>query len=210
MKDSEVWVNEDGTIEGYVITRPEYIKKYQPNADQRIYFSAVVDKKAASCGTFNGEEIHEGQTYAHGIGAGAYLDFQTTKNEQITIKVGISFTSVQNARINLKAEATGVSFDQAKAGSQLVWEEALSRILVEGKNGEDLKKFYSGLYHALLGRGVMSDVNGAYPKHDGTIGQVPMEGGNPKFQMFNTVAFAQKRNCFSSLSGLEMVPTLQE
>ena len=34
----------------------------------------------------------------------------------------------------------------------------------------------------------MSDVNGAYPKHDGTIGQVPMENGKPKFRMFNTDA----------------------
>ncbi|MBP5393267.1 MAG: GH92 family glycosyl hydrolase [Bacteroidaceae bacterium] len=188
VKDSEVWVNEDGTVEGYVITRPEYIKKYQPNADQRIYFSAVVDKKPIFCGTFNGDEIYDDRTYAHGVGAGAFLNFHTKEGEQITVKVGISYTSVQNARINLRAEATGVSFDQAKAGSQQAWEEALSQIQVEGKNEQDLKKFYSGLYHALLGRGVMSDVNGAYPKHDGTIGQVPMEGGKPKFQMFNTDA----------------------
>ena len=188
VKDSEVWINEDGTVEGYVITRPEYIKKYQPNADQRIYFSAVVDKKANSCGTFNGEEVHENQTYAHGLGAGAYLNYNTNKGEQITAKVGISYTSVQNARINLKAEATGVSFDQARDASQMIWGEALGRIRVEGKNEDDLKKFYTGLYHALLGRGVMSDVNGAYPKHDGTIGQVPVEHGAPKHHMFNTDA----------------------
>lgn len=188
VKDSEVWINEDGTVEGYVITRPEYIKKYQPNADQRIYFSAVVDKKANSHGTFNGEEVHENQTYAHGLGAGAYLNYNTKKGEQITAKVGISYTSVQNARINLKAEATSVGFDQARDASQMIWGEALGRIRVEGKNEEDLKKFYTGLYHALLGRGVMSDVNGAYPKHDGTIGQVPVEHGAPKHHMFNTDA----------------------
>ena len=181
VKDSEVWVNEDGTVEGYVITRPEYIKKYQPEADQRIYFSAVVDKKAVAHGVFNGSSIRAGEAYAHGLGAGAYLDFNTAQDEQITAKVAISYTSVQNARINLKAEATGVSFDQARAASQQAWEEALGRIVVEGKNEEDKTKFYSGLYHALLGRGVMSDVNGAYPKHDGTIGQA-------SHLMFNTDA----------------------
>ena len=188
VKDSEVWVNEDGTVEGYVITRPEYIKKYQPNADQRIYFSAVVDKKPVFVGTFNGDEAYDDRTYAHGIGAGAYMNFHTKDNDQITVKVGISYTSVQNARINLKAEATGVSFDQARDASQMIWGEALGRIRVEGKSEEDLKKFYTGLYHALLGRGVMSDVNGAYPKHDGTIGQVPLEHGVPKHHMFNTDA----------------------
>ena len=188
VKDAEVWVNEDGTAEGWVITRPEYIKKYQPNADQRIYFSAEVDTKPVCVGVFNGDDVRDDQTYTHGIGAGAYMNFHTKDNQQITVKVGISYTSVQNARINLKAEATGVSFDEAKNASQMIWHEALNRIQVEGKNEEDLKKFYSGLYHALLGRGVMSDVNGAYPKHDGTIGQVPMKNGQPQFQMFNTDA----------------------
>ena len=188
VKDSEVWINEDGTVEGYVITRPEYIKKYQPNADQRIYFSAVVDKKPVFYSVFNGDNVSETETYAHGLGAGAYLNFHTKDNEQITVKVGISYTSVQNARINLKAEATDVTFDEVKASSQKAWEEALKRVEVEGKNEDDKVKFYTGLYHALLGRGIMSDVNGAYPKHDGTIGQVPMEGGKPKYRMFNTDA----------------------
>ena len=188
VKDAEVWVNEDGTVEGWVITRPEYIKKYQPGADQRIYFSAEVDTKNVSFGVFNGDSIRAEENYAHGIGAGAYLNFHTKDNQQITVKVAISYTSVQNARINLKAEAKGVSFDEAKNASQMVWEEALRRIQVDGKNEDDLKKFYSGLYHALLGRGIMSDVNGAYPKHDGTIGQVPMKNGMPQFHMFNTDA----------------------
>lgn len=187
VKDSEVWINEDGTVEGWVVTRPEYIKKYQPEADLRIYFSAVMDKKPVGVGVYNGNDVKEGETYAHGIGAGAYLTYNTTNGEQITAKVGISYTSVQNARLNLKAEGN-VSFDKARAVSQQTWEEMLSRIKVETKNTDDLTKFYTGLYHALLGRGVMSDVNGAYPKHDGTIGQVPMQNGQPQYRMYNTDA----------------------
>ena len=220
VKDAEVWVGDDGTVEGWVITRPEYIKKYQPWADQRIYFSAEVDKKPVFAGTFNGDEAYDDRTYAHGIGAGAYLNFHTKAGEQITVKVGISYTSVQNARINLKAEATGVSFDQARNASQKAWVEALGRIQVEASpvpsegggnrpsasplafpsaadlrftppsegTGEAFVKFYTGLYHALLGRGIMSDVNGAYPRNDGTIGQIPMKEGKPLFRMFNTDA----------------------
>ena len=40
--------------------------------------------------------------------------------------------------------------------------------LVSGGTDESKIKFYTGLYHALLGRGLASDVNGAYPKNDGT------------------------------------------
>lgn len=187
VKDSEVWINDDGTVEGWVVTLPEYIKKYQPNADQRIYFSAVMDKKPTSVGVYNGKDVRTGATYAHGIGAGAYLTYNTRAGEHIVAKVGISYTSVQNARANLKAESN-ISFDEAKTRSHEAWENMLSRITVETKSEQDMIKFYTGLYHALLGRGVCSDVNGAYPKHDGTIGQVPVEGGKPKFRMFNTDA----------------------
>lgn len=188
VKDAEVRINADGTVEGWVITLPEYIKKYQPGADLRIYFSARMSKKAKSVGVFNGSDIKKGQKRTAGIGAGAYLDYSTYEGEQITAKVGISYTSVENARNNLDAEAKNLSFDQARAASEKAWEQMLGRIKVETKNENDLVKFYSGLYHALLGRGVCSDVNGAYPKHDGTVGQLPMKNGKPLFRLFNTDA----------------------
>jgi putative alpha-1,2-mannosidase len=48
-------------------------------------------------------------------------------------------------------------------------------------------KFYTGLYHALLGRGLASDVNGQYPRHDGSIGQIPLDkNGKPAYNHYNT------------------------
>ena len=47
-------------------------------------------------------------------------------------------------------------------------------------------KFYTGLYHALLGRGLASDVNGAYPRNDGSVGQLPMKEGTPLYNIYNT------------------------
>ena len=40
VKDAFVRLNDDGTIEGYVVTLPEYVKHYQPGAEVPIYFSA--------------------------------------------------------------------------------------------------------------------------------------------------------------------------
>jgi predicted alpha-1,2-mannosidase len=60
---------------------------------------------------------------------------------------------------------------------------------VEGTNREDKVKFYTGLYHALLGRGLASDVNGAYPANDGRIGQIELNAdGKPKHHHYNTDA----------------------
>lgn len=188
VKDARVTIQPDGTIEGYVVTLPEYVKAYQPGATVPIYFSATVSKKPSRYGTFNHGEIHKNAREAQGAGAGAYLSFSTKEGEQVTVKVGLSYTSVDNARRNRLAEAATLTFDEALRQSAGAWEEMLGRISVETKNETDKVKFYTGLYHALLGRGVCSDVSGDYPKHDGTVGQLPVRDGRPAFNLYNTDA----------------------
>lgn len=189
VKDAAVEMVNDTTVEGFVITLPEYVKKYQPGAEVPIYFSATLDKKATGCVTFNNDQIHEGEKKATGVGAGLYLTYETTKGEAITAKVGVSYTSVENARLNREKEATGLTFDKALYRSASKWEECLSRVKVETTRKEDKVKFYSGLYHAILGRGVCSDVNGAYPKNDGTVGHIALKkDGQPAFNLYNTDA----------------------
>ena len=188
VKDAEVRLNDDGTIEGFVVTLPEYVKKYQPGAEVPIYFSAQVDKAPASFGIFHGDMVTAGRKAATGVGAGLYLTFPTAEGEQVTAKVGISYTSVANARLNRESESRQLSFDEVRSQAHDIWQEHLSRIVVETSNETDKVKFYSALYHALLGRGVCSDVNGNYPKHDGTVGRVPQTDGQPAFNMYNTDA----------------------
>lgn len=186
--DASVTYDDNGRIEGWVITEPEYVKKYQPGANVPIYFSAVLDKKPDTVGTFVGDKVTQGAKKVTGKGAGLYLTFKTSKDEAVTVKVGVSYTSVENARLNLETEVKDLTFDEAKKRSHDTWQEYLSRIAVETKVKEDKVKFYTGLYHALLGRGVASDVNGAYPRHDGKIGQIELKDGKPAFNLYNTDA----------------------
>jgi putative alpha-1,2-mannosidase len=189
VKDAKVYITPDGRIEGYVITRPLYVLKYQPEAQVEMYFSAVVDKKPDAYGTFKGAEVVAGSKETTGKGAGLYLTFNTKDQESITIKAGLSYTSIENARINLEKEATGLTFDAAKKNLNTIWNDYLHRIEVTTDNHENKVKFYTGLYHALLGRGLASDVNGFYPKNDGTIGQIPLnKNGKPQYNHYNTDA----------------------
>lgn len=188
VRDAEVQLTDDGRIEGWVVTEPEYVKKYQPGAVVPLYFSAVLDKQPVACGTFNGERVNPDARKATGVGAGLYLTFQTEDREAVTAKVGVSYTSVENARLNLEAEASALTFDEAKAAAHATWEEYLGRIRVETPNHDDKVKFYTGLYHALLGRGLASDVNGAYPRHDGSVGQIALKDGKPVHNLYNTDA----------------------
>lgn len=186
--DASVVYTEDGRIEGWVITEPEYVKKYQPGAQVPLYFSAVVDKQPDGFGVFNGDNVKHGVRETKGVGAGVYLTYQVKDSVQVTAKVGLSYTSVENARINLQKEAENLSFDEVKEQSHQTWENYLGRVRVETADKNNKIKFYTGLYHALLGRGLVNDVNGAYPHHNGSIGQLPMEGDKPVHNVYNTDA----------------------
>jgi predicted alpha-1,2-mannosidase len=189
VKDARVYLTPDGRIEGYVTTLPVYVQKYQPGAEVSMFFSAVVDKKPTAVGVFQGATAKPGVTEQAGKGAGVYLTFTTKDQESITIKAGFSYTSIENARLNLQTEARALTFDQARTQAHAVWNSYLGRIKVEGKVREDKVKFYTGLFHALLGRGLASDVNGAYPRNDGTVGQISLGAdGKPVHHHYNTDA----------------------
>ncbi len=188
IKDAKVWFDEaSNTIEGWVITYPEYVKKYQPDGEVRMYFSGVVNKKPVTKGVFQSEKVFEGQNMIQGKGAGLYLKFNTENKEEIEVKTGFSYTSIENARLNYAEEAKDLNFNTAKKRAEKKWHEELSKIKITDSSKRNKTKFYTGLYHALLGRGLASDVNGAFPENDGSIGQIPMDNnGQPQFNFYNT------------------------
>ena len=189
VKDAEVQYFDDGRVEGYVVTSPVYVNIYQKGADVRMYFSAVLNKKPVAVGTFVKNEVTPGKYREKGPGTGLYMTFSTEDQEPVEVKVGLSYTSIENARFNRETEATDVAFDQAKKNATKVWNESLGRISVEGGKEADKVKFYTGLFHALLGRGLASDANGYYPKNDGTVGRIALdEKGRPIHQHYNTDA----------------------
>lgn len=178
---------DDTHFEGFVNTYPKYVERYDPGGKVCMYFYGEINKKPKSVGVFSVEGIHEKTSSAKGKGAGLFLNYSTTANEQIEIKIGLSYTSTANAKNNLQAEAATLSFDEAKAQAQAQWQKELGKILVSGDNEADKKKFYTGLYHALSGRGIASDVNGDYPKHTGAIGH-SATANDPGRQFINTDA----------------------
>lgn len=179
----------ESTFEGFVQTLPEYVKNYQAGAQVKMYFVAELDQVPAGFGTFIGEEVYASGESVQGPGCGLYFNFETEAQESVTVKIGLSYTSIANARLNLQTEAADLDFDQAKKQAQDYWNSMLGRIAVEGGQAEDRVKFYTGLYHALLGRGLASDCNGAYVKNNGAIGQIPLdEQGQPLYHHYNTDA----------------------
>ena len=174
-------------LEGSIETLPEYLKFCDGDKRVRMYFVVQLSKEPESFGTFTDSIAVQNQKESTGIGNGMFLNFKTKKDEIIEMQVGLSYTSIENAHKNLTTEATGQTFDTVRESAHRKWNEKLSRIKAEGGDSLSRVKFYTGLYHALLGRGTSTDVNGQYPLYNGTIGQVPLdEKGQPKYNHYNT------------------------
>jgi predicted alpha-1,2-mannosidase len=187
--DAGIKMIDDTHFEGFVSTYPRYIQLYDPTGKINMYFYGEVSKKPEDITAFTASGIQTNTSAADGKGAGLVLNYKTKKDESIEIKVGLSYTSTENAKLNFESEARKLSFAEAKINAQKIWEQDLSKITVEGKDDTSKIKFYTGLFHALLGRGASSDVNGDYPMHGGNIGHLPLDKqGKPSFDFINSDA----------------------
>ena len=176
-------------IKGYIVTEPEYVKKYQAGATVEMFFYGELSRVPDGVSAFHvgGERASEASVL--GPGAVLCLDYDAKEGDEVVVKIGLSYTSIDNARANLEAEAARLDFDGAKKQALRLWKEALGRLEVSGGSEASRIKFYTGLYHALLGRGLASDVNGAYPRNDGGVGQIPLgTDGKPLHNHYNTDA----------------------
>jgi len=180
-------VVDEKVVEGYVETNPEYAKFCDPGNRVKMYFVASLNKAPEQVGIFYDSLQLADSTSTRGVRNGLYMLFSTEDSEVVEMQVGLSYTSLENARLNLDTETRGLSFDQVHAEATSKWNKMLGRIRVEGNNRKDITKFYTGLYHALLGRGLASDVNGQYVRNDGGIGQIPLDQqGQPEYKHFNS------------------------
>ncbi|MDR6198041.1 GH92 family glycosyl hydrolase [Siphonobacter sp. SORGH_AS_0500] len=188
VRKAEVRMIDDTHFEGLVTTYPKYVRTYDPNGQVSMYFWGEVSKKPTAVGAFTDSGIQRKSQRATGKGAGLFLEYATTEKEAIEVKVGLSYTSIANAKANFTAEASGLSFETARQRARNTWQAELGKIVVEGSETNKVK-FYTGLFHALLGRGVANDVNGSFPRHDGTVGQLPRDkNGTFSHNFYNTDA----------------------
>lgn len=81
----------------------------------------------------------------------------------VCVRTGTSFTSPEAAAGNLEKEIPGWDFEKVRKSSEEVWNKTLGKIHVAGGSEDDLKKFYTALYHCYLLPRIASDADGSYP-----------------------------------------------
>lgn len=155
---------------------------YNPQAVFRIYFVMKLNKTPKQIGYWKKQremkgveaewDIHSGKYKLYtkytremsGDDIGVWMTYDTEANEQVEVKIGVSFVSIENARQNLETEQPGFAFDQTASAARSKWNNDLSRIKVEGGTQDEKTIFYTGMYHLLIHPNILQDVNGEYPK----------------------------------------------
>lgn len=90
-------------------------------------------------------------------------------NEPLELKIGFSFVSIQNAKMNLEEEMLHKSFEQVVDEANDTWNELLSHIEVAGGTERQKGIFYSTLYRSFLWPALRSDVNGDFTDERGDV-----------------------------------------
>ncbi|GAA4836394.1 GH92 family glycosyl hydrolase [Algivirga pacifica] len=130
----------------------------------KIYFAMKVHTKPTSVQMLENKQ-QSSKRSVEGAQAGVLWVFDPV-DQPVEVSVGISFVSTENALQNLQTEQGVKDFDTLKEEAQQTWNEALSKVEIEGGSEDERTVFYTALYHSLFLPHVISDVNGAYKNNE--------------------------------------------
>ena len=153
---------------------------YTRDAVFPLYFVMRVSKKPAKGGIWKREPEMKGVEKAW-RNTGTYKCYDETLTElggddigyrftytdlkagdTIIVRMGVSFVSCENARLNLEQEQGNRCFATLHAEARKQWNDDLSRINITGGDKDKRTIFYTALYHSLIHPSTFSDINGEY------------------------------------------------
>lgn len=164
--------NQEGWIE--VDIKNQEIRGYSPasriyqgwgqDAGFKGYFVVKFSEKFEHFGTWQkGKASYESISAESQESVGAFVGWALAADSEILVKMGLSFSSVEQARKNLQAEIPHWDFEAIRQQSATAWETALAKIKVKGKDENTQTTFYTALYHSMFLPREFSDVDGTYP-----------------------------------------------
>ena len=146
------------------------------NQQYTLYFDVVFDHP------FTASKIITQSGHSHPDAVS--LTFDTTKAPVLQAKVGVSYVSTANARLDWQRENPGWNFAAVKSAAQSSWNNLLGRIQVSGRDYATTQQFYSLLYKVFVQPNITSDVNGQFMGSDFKVHQVA-SGQKDQYGMFS-------------------------
>ncbi|WP_083490731.1 GH92 family glycosyl hydrolase [Stenotrophomonas humi] len=132
-----------------------------------------------------GEKNPEQRAQIEGRQLVAAFDVAPAAGTPLLVKVAISPVSEEGAIANLDAEAPGWDFDGMRAAAKQQWSEALSAVDAQGSEAQRTR-FYTALYHTLLGPTLFMDSDGRYRGPDNAVHQAKGWTNYSTFSLWDT------------------------
>jgi predicted alpha-1,2-mannosidase len=118
------------------------------------------------------KEDNKENTKLEGIFKGTELALsffkQVKKGEKILVKVSLSPTSYEGAKLN-SSEIKHWDFDKSHKDAIALWNKELSKIEVTSNDKDKLAIFYTALYHTMMQPNIAQDLDGKYRGRDNQI-----------------------------------------
>lgn len=156
-----------------------------------------------------------GWSYHDAPTVGVSAQYRVKSGEMLKVKMAVSYTSIANARINMDTECNHWDFDQVREDSRNEWNNWMGNIEVKGGTRNQQVKFYTDLWHVLLGRHKLNDYSGDYPDYTSgvrmgshtdaklVVRTLPKDvNGKTKFNFYNSDAFWLTQWNLNTLWGL--------
>jgi len=164
-----------------------------PYAEQAftIYTVITFNRPFKNYGAYRGALQYPNRDLISGFGSGFYVEFDTTETHVIEARVAISLVNLEEAEGNRKSEVAGKSFEQIIEKARYSWDSLLGRVrIVDTRTDAEINKvkFYTALWHVLLGRGVSNDADGSYLDSCGKVCHIPKNNGELEYERYNTDA----------------------
>jgi predicted alpha-1,2-mannosidase len=137
--------------------------------DKTFYFVAKFSKPFASYGLQAGGQILSGTNQAQNKVVRGYVSFPPAADPTVLVRLGVSPTSIEDARKNLEAEIPSFDFDKTCRQTQEVWARELGKIQIQCDDPAAKRSFYTALYHTMLAPNIYNNVDKSYRGADGRI-----------------------------------------
>jgi len=132
-------------------------------AGRHAFFTLQVSKAPTRVVFYSNDiEVPAPTTQLTGENLKAVLYFETTDQEAILVRTGISAVSAEGAARNLSAELPTWDFEKVRQQAHDAWVKQLNKIRIASANPHHRRVFYTSLYHMSLGPCLFDDVDGSY------------------------------------------------
>ena len=159
-KEASVQFEGNDTISGYRFSEGW-------GGRRAVYFVMKFSKPFNSFGIErNGERLTDNVREVRGTKIKTFVNYKTTANETILVKVGISGTGIEGARKNLAKEIAGWDFEAVRSAASKQWREVFDAVQIKTFDPHIRKTFYANLYLSCLAPVLFNDVDGTYRGYD--------------------------------------------